>query len=332
MTNTQFSKRRALVLGIPAAIVWPLTARAQTPSYPNKAVKVLVPFVAGGSSDIVARAIANHLQQSLGQPFLAENRPGANGSIAADMLRTAPPDGYTLLVGSIGVFSINESLYKDIKYKSLRDFEPVTLAVTTPNVLVVHPKFPANNVNELVEYAKKNPGKVTYGSSGSGSSDHLSAELFKIATKTFGVHIPYRGGAAAQTDLMGGQIDASFQNMGAVTQYIKSGRMKALAVTSAQRMPQLPDVPTMVESGGALKDFVVTSWQAVMAPKGTPKDIIAKLQIEIAKGLNAPELKARFTAQGFDVVANSPDAYGAFLKAELDRWKLVVDRSGAKPD
>ena len=308
--------------------VLPGVATAQT--YPTKAVKVMVPFVAGGSSDVVARAIAQKLTESLGQPFVADNRPGANGSIAADALRQAAPDGYTLLVGSIGVFAINQSLYKNATYQSLRDFEPVTLAVTTPNVLVVSPKFPANNLAELIAYAKKNPGKVTYASSGSGSSDHLSAELFKIATNTFGVHIPYRGGAAAQTDLMAGNVDASFQNMGTITQFIKSGRMKALAVTSAKRMPQLPDVPTMVEQG--MKDFVVTSWQAVMAPKGTPKDIIAKLQTEIAKGLNSPELKERFGNSGFEIVANSPDAYGAFLKGEIDRWKVVVARSGASPD
>ena len=226
----------------------------------TKGTKILVPFVAGGTSDIVARAVSQKLNDA-GYVTLVENRPGANGSIAAEALSKSPADGYTLLVGSIGTFAINMGLYKNPKYDVMRDFEAVTVAVRTPNVLITPPNFPANTVKELVDYAKKNPGRVSYGSSGSGSSDHLSAEMFKLQTQTFGVHIPYRGGAAAQTDIMAGNIEASFQNFGTVVPYIKAGKMKALAVTSKERMPQLPNVPTMLESG--LKDFDVTSWQAV---------------------------------------------------------------------
>ena len=300
---------------------------AQT--YPQKPVKILVPFVAGGTSDIVARAVSQKLNEA-GYTTLVENRPGANGSIAAEALSKSPADGYTLLVGSIGTFAINMGLYKNPKYDVMRDFEAVTVAVRTPNVLITPPNFPANSVKELVDYAKKNPGRVSYGSSGSGSSDHLSAEMFKIQTQSFGVHIPYRGGAAAQTDIMAGNIEASFQNFGTVVPYIRAGKMKALAVTSKNRMPQLPQVPTMIESG--LADFDVTSWQAFAAPKGTPKDIIAKLHADMAKGLRSAELTQRFNAQGFDIVANTPAEASAFFKQEIDRWTAVVKQSGATVD
>jgi tripartite-type tricarboxylate transporter receptor subunit TctC len=300
---------------------------AQT--YPQKPVKILVPFVAGGTSDIVARAVSQKLNEA-GYVTVVENRPGANGSIAAEALSKSPADGYTLLVGSIGTFAINMGLYKNPKYDVMRDFEAVTVAVRTPNVLITPPNFPANSVKEFVDYAKKNPGRVSYGSSGSGSSDHLSAEMFKLQTQTFGVHIPYRGGAAAQTDIMAGNIEASFQNFGTVVPYIRAGKMKALAVTSKERMPQLPDVPTMLESG--LKDFDVTSWQAVAVPKGTPKEIVAKLQADIAKGFRSADMMQRFNNLGFEVVVNTPTEASAFFKAEIDRWAAVVKASGATVD
>ncbi len=304
-----------------------LDALAQ--AYPNKPVKILVPFVAGGTSDIVARAVGQKLTEA-GYTALVENRPGANGSIAAEALAKSPADGYTIMVGSIGVFAINMSLYKNPKYDTLKDFDAITVAVRTPNVLITPPNFPANSVKEFIEYARKNPGKVSYGSSGSGSSDHLSAELFKQQTKTFGVHIPYRGGAAAQTDIMAGNIEASFQNFGTVVPYIRAGKMKALAVTSAARMPQFPNVPTMIESG--LAGFDVTSWQAVAAPKGTPKDVVAKLHADIVKGFRSPELSQRFSDQGFENVLGAPDATTAFFKAEIERWAKVVKVSGAQVD
>ena len=318
----------ALALAVAAvAAVAPVTALAQP--YPNKPVKVLVPFVAGGTSDIVARAVSQKLNEA-GYSALVENRPGANGSIAAEALAKSPPDGYTIMVGSIGTFAINMSLYKNPKYDTLKDLEAITIAVRTPNVLITPPGFAPNSVKELIEYAKKNPGKVSYGSSGSGSSDHLSAELFKLQTKTFGVHIPYRGGAAAQTDIMAGIIEASFQNFGTVVPYIRAGKMKALAVTSAQRMPQFPNVPTMIESG--LAGFDVTSWQALAAPKGTPKDIINKLQADIARGFRAADLTQRFTDQGFEIVVNTPEQASAFFKSEIERWAKVVKASGAQVD
>lgn len=303
------------------------TAHAQT--YPAKPVKILVPFVAGGASDYVARAVAQKLNE-VGYTAVVDNRPGANGSIAAEALAKSPPDGYTLMVGSIGTFAINMSMYKNSKYDTMRDFDAITVAVRTPNVLITHPNFPANSVKEFIDYAKKNPGKISYGSSGAGSSDHLSAELFKQQTGTFGVHVPYRGGAAAQIDLMAGNIEASFQNFGSVVPFIRAGKMKALAVTSKERMPQLPNVPTAIESG--LAGFEVTSWQAVAVPKGTPKEIINKLQADIAKGFRAPDLTQRFTAQGFEIVVNTPTEASVFFKEEIDRWAKVVKASGAMVD
>lgn len=297
--------------------------------YPNKPVKILVPFVAGGTSDIVARAVAQKLNDA-GYSALVENRPGANGSVAAEALAKSPADGYTIMVGSIGTYAINMGLYKNPRYDVMRDFDPITIAVRTPNILITPPNFPANNLKEFIAYSKKNPGKISYGSSGSGSSDHLSAELFKQQTGTFGVHIPYRGGAAAQTDIMAGQIEASFQNFGTVVPYIKAGKMKALAVTSRERMPQLPNVPTVIESG--LAGFEVTSWQAVAAPKGTPKEIIAKLQADIAKGFRAPDLTQRFVDQGFEIVVNTPEQASDFFKKEIERWAKVVKASGATVD
>ena len=304
-------------------------AAAQAQSYPSKPVRILVPFVAGGTSDIAARAVAQKLNEA-GYTTVVENRPGANGSIAAEALAKSPADGYTLMVGSIGTFAINMGLYKNPKYDTMRDFEPITVLIRTPNVLITPPNFPANTVQEFIDYAKKNPGKVSYGSSGSGSSDHLSAELFKQQTGTFGVHIPYRGGAAAQMDIMSGTIEASFQNFGTVVPYIRGGKMKAIAVTSKTRMPQLPNVPTLVESGMA--GFEVFSWQAAAAPKGTPKEIIAKLHADIAKGFKTPDLVKRFDDQGFEIVVNPPAEAGAFFKAEIERWAKVVKTSGAQVD
>lgn len=303
---------------------------AQAQTFPSKPVKIVIPFVAGGSSDIVGRAIGSKFTEILGQPAIVENRPGANGAIAAEYVAKADPDGYTILVGSIGVFSINNALFKDLRYHALRDFAPITLAVTTPNILITRPDLPAGTMKELVEFAKKNPGRLSYCSSGSGSSDHLTGEVFKQGAGVFAVHVPYRGGAACQTDIMGSQIDFSFQNMGAVTNYIRAGKMKALVVTAKARNPQLPNVPTGIEAG--FPDLVVTSWQAAAAPAKTPREVVMKLNDAAVRTLRSPEVRERMNAIGFDVVAGTPDEFGAFMKAELDRWTRAVERGGIKPD
>ena len=298
--------------------------------YPTKPIKVVIPFVAGGSSDIVGRAIGSKFQEYLGQPAVVENRPGANGAIAAEFVAKAEPDGYTILVGSIGVFSINAALFKDLRYDPVRDFAPITLAVTTPNVLVTKPDLKANSMKELVEFAKKNPGRLSYCSSGTGSSDHLTGELFKQGSSIFALHVPYRGGAACQTDLMGNQVDVSFQNLGAVTNYIKAGKMKALAVTAKSRHPQLGNVPTTGEAG--FPDLVVTSWQAAAAPAKTPPEIVRRLNEATVKALRSPDIRERMTQIGFDVVAGTPQEFGDFMKAEVARWTQVVKRGGIQPE
>src|SRR3954454_7916833 len=252
------SMQSRCALALAAAL---LSSAAVAQSFPAKPIRVIIPFVPGGSSDIVGRAIGSKFQELLGQHAVVENKPGANGAIAAEFAAKSDPAGHTILVGSIGVFSINSALFKDLRYNPLRDFAPITLAVTTPNVLITRPDLAPNSMKELVEYAKKNPGKLSYCSSGTGSSDHLTGELWKQGSGLFAVHVPYRGGAACQTDIMGSQVDMSFQNLGAVTNYIRAGRMKALAVTAKTRHPQLPNVPTTVEAG--FPDLVVTSWQAM---------------------------------------------------------------------
>jgi tripartite-type tricarboxylate transporter receptor subunit TctC len=307
-----------------------MTTGAAAQTFPSKPIRVIIPFVAGGSSDIVGRAIAGKFQELLGQPGVVENRPGANGAIAAEFVAKADPDGYTVLVGSIGVFSINTALFKDLRYHPVRDFAPLTLAVTTPNVLITKPSLAAGSLKELVAYMKKNPGKLSYCSSGTGSSDHLTAELLKQATGTDAVHVPYKGGAACQTDIMGNQVDFSFQNLGAVTNYIKANRMKALAVTAKARHPQLPDVPNAAEAGAP--DLVVTSWQAAAAPAKTPKEIVARLNDAMVKALRSPDVSQRMQQIGFDVVASSPDEFAAFMKGEVERWTRVVQKGNIKPE
>ncbi|MDQ5848721.1 MAG: tripartite tricarboxylate transporter substrate binding protein [Pseudomonadota bacterium] len=318
---------RRAVVGLSIAL---FAGSAVAQSFPSKPIKVVIPFVAGGSSDIVGRAIASKFQEYLGQPGVVENRPGANGAIAAEFVAKADADGYTVLVGSIGVFSINAALFKDLRYQPVRDFAPITLAVTTPNVLITKPTLVAGSLKEMVDQMKKNPGKLSYCSSGTGSSDHLTAELLKQASGTDAVHVPYKGGAACQTDIMGNQVDFSFQNLGAVTNYIKAGRMKALAVTAKARHPQLPDVPNAAEAG--YPDLVVTSWQAAAAPVKTPREVVARLNDAMVRALRAPDVRSRMEQIGFDVVASSPGEFGRFMQDEVERWTRVVQRGGIKPD
>ncbi|GGF62713.1 lipoprotein [Azorhizobium oxalatiphilum] len=303
-----------------AAALFAGAAGAQT--YPTRPVTVVVPFPPGGASDSTARLMAPKMQEALGQPVVIDNRPGANGATGAAHAKAASPDGYTLLVGSVGVFAINPALNPALSYQPKSDFDLLTVAVRTPNILVTNPNFPAQSVKELVEYLKKNPGKVTFASSGIGSSDHLTAALFWQNTGTTGIHVPYKGGGPAHADLMAGHADASFQNLGAVAGYIRAGKLKALAVTADARHPLFPDVPTMKEAG--VDGLDVYSWQAAAAPKGLPADVKAKLVKAAAQSLADPAIKAKFNEMGFDVVASSPEEFAAFQASEEARWRKVV--------
>ncbi|MCA0250546.1 MAG: tripartite tricarboxylate transporter substrate binding protein [Proteobacteria bacterium] len=297
--------------------------QAQAADYPEKPITVIVPFPPGGSSDVTARLVSKKLAERVGQSIVIDNKGGANGSIGATALKQAKPDGYTILVGSIGVFAINPALFKDLRYDPMQDFDLLSVAVRTPNVLVASPNFPANTVAELVEYLKKNPNKVTFASSGTGSSDHLTAALFLQKTGTTGTHVPYKGGGPAINDLIAGHANVSFQNLGAIAPHVKSGKLKALGVTSGQRNPTLPNVPTMAESG--VKDLEVYSWQAAAAPKGLPPAVRAKLEAELAASAQAPDIKPQFEAIGFEVVATNGEQFKTFLTDEIARWKDVID-------
>ncbi|AZS80344.1 tripartite tricarboxylate transporter substrate binding protein [Achromobacter spanius] len=298
---------------------------AQAAGYPEKPVTMIVPFVPGGSSDITARSVTPMLSQTLGQTFVVENKPGANSAIGAQALARSTPDGYTMMVGSIGTFAINEALYKNLAYNPSKDFTYLTQAVRNPNVLVAATKFPASTVAELVAYAKKNPGSVSYASSGTGSSDHLSAVLFRQRTGSTGVDVPYKGGGAAIADLLGGQVNVSFQNLGAVQNHIKAGKLKALAITGDTRATDLPNVPTLAEAG--IKDMVVYSWQGFAVPKATPPDVVEKLSKALQDALRDPKTKQTLQGLGFEVVANTPQQFAAFQQAEVKRWKDVIQKA-----
>jgi len=309
-----------------AALALAVAAHAQ--QYPEKPVTVVVPFTPGGSSDITARTVTARMQESLGQSFIIDNKPGANGGLGATFVKNAKPDGYTLFVGSIGVFAINEVLYKNLGYATQKDFDLLSVAVRTPNALVTRANFPANTVAEFIDYLKKNPDRVSFASSGTGSSDHLTAALFWQKTGTTGIHVPYKGGSAAHLDLIAGNADVSFQNLGSITQHVKAGKMKLLAVTGSARDPAVPNVPTLTEAG--VPGIEVYSWQAFVAPKGLPANVKARLQPALIAAIKHPETVKKFTELGFEVVGNSPAEFDRFLTEELARWKQVIDQGGIK--
>ncbi|MBS0341725.1 MAG: tripartite tricarboxylate transporter substrate binding protein [Proteobacteria bacterium] len=298
-----------------------LSVHAQ--NWPDKSVTLVVPFPPGGSTDQVARAVSPKLMEKFKQTFVVDNRAGATGTIGATFVKRAPADGYTFLVTSLGPLVIVPHLIKGLQYDPLKDFDLITVAVASPNVLVVPTNSPHRSVADVIAFEKAHPGKMSFASAGNGSSDHLTAELFWQQTGTKGIHVPYKGGAPAQTDLMGGQVDASFQNINAVYQYIKAGKMRALAITSPKRSPLLPDVPTLAEAG--VKNVEVASWQAIVAPKGLPPALRDKAQAAFVEALNDPAVKEPFTAIGFEMVANTPAQFAEFQKKEYARWKQVVE-------
>ena len=305
-----------------------LASLAAAAQYPTRPITIIVPFTPGGSSDITARNIGQKLSEILGQSVIIDNKPGANGGIGATFVAKAPADGYTLFVGSIGVFAINPVLYKDLAYEPRRDFDLLSVVVRTPNALVATPSFPPNTVAEFIDYLKKNPDRVSFASSGTGSSDHLTAALFWQKTGTTGIHIPYKGGSAAHLDIIAGNSNVSFQNLGSITTHVRGGKMKILAVTADKRDATFPNTPTMTEAG--VPALEVFSWQAIVAPKGLPKDVKDKLESALAQAYRDPALVKKFNDIGFEVVGGNSAEFARFLNEELVRWKQVVDAGGIK--
>ena len=305
-----------------------LAAGALAQGYPAKPVKVVVPYPPGGPTDIVARVVSQKLSEQTGQQFLVENRPGAGGNIGADAVAKAPADGYTLLVATTA-HAINPSLFKNLNYQLLKDFVPISQLTSGPLVIVVNPGLPAKNVAELIALAKAKPGELSFASSGNGQSTHLSAELFSSMAGVKMNHVPYKGSAPALTDVMGGQAALMFDTMLSAMPHVKSGKLRALAVTGAKRSPAAPELPTVAET---LPGYEAIAWNNLLAPAGTPKEVIAKLSSELKKVLDQPDVRERFAAQGFAATWTTPEASTAFMQSEVDKWAKVVKASGATVD
>ena len=307
-------------------LVWgALAANAQ--SFPSKPIKMVVPFPAGGTVDFFARVVSTKLSESLGQPVLVENRAGAGGNIAVEAVVKSPADGYTLLMGS-EIVAINTSLYSRLSYDPLKDLAPITLVGTVPNILIVNPALPANSVKELIALAAKSPGKISFASTGQGTSSHLSSELFKLMAQVDITHIPYKGGPPAVADLIGGQVNMMFINMPTGIGHVKSGKARILAVSSLRRVSQLPEVPTVDQAG--LKGYDTQAWSGLYAPAGTPPEVIAKLNAEVVKILKMPAVREQLAAQGAEPVGDSPEEFARFMRDEIAKWAKLIKISGAK--
>jgi tripartite-type tricarboxylate transporter receptor subunit TctC len=312
------------------AILATTAAGAFAADYPNKPIRLVVPFSAAGTTDFLARAIAQKLSTNLGTSVVVDNRPGAGGNIGSDMVAKADPDGYTLLLGTVGTHAINASLYKKMPYDTVKDFAPVTLVASVPNIVVVNPSVPVKSIKDLLALAKSKPGNLTFASSGNGSSIHLSGELFKSMAGVDMLHVPYKGSGPAVTDLVGGQVNLMFDNMPSSLPHVKTGRLRAIAVTGSKRSPAVPDLPTIAESGVPGYDSV--AWFGVLAPAGTPPAIVNKLNAEIIKVLKSPDVAKRLSSQGAEPAYNTPDEFSAYIKTEMVKWAQVVKASGAQVD
>jgi len=298
--------------------------------WPSKPIKYIVPFAPGGTTDLLGRTLSEKLSVALGEPVVVENKPGAGGGIGADFTAKSAPDGYTIMGGTISTHAINASLYSNLPYDPVRDFVAITLIARLPNLLVINPSIPARNVSELIALMKANPGKYTFASSGNGTSQHLSGELFKSMAGVDMQHIPYKGSPPALQDVVGGQVSMTFDNITTALPLAKAGKLRALAVTTATRSSAAPDVPTLAESG--LPGFEVGSWQGVFAPAATPPEIVRRLNTEIVKIINMPDVREKLTSLGAEPVGDTPEQFSAYVKAEVVKWSDVVKRSGAKID
>jgi tripartite-type tricarboxylate transporter receptor subunit TctC len=309
-----------LIVGILGAM------QAAAQSYPSKPVRFVVPYAAGGATDLIARTIGEKLSASLGQPFVIDNRPGAATLLGAQLVAKAEPDGYTLLMATSTTLAINASLYSKLPYDPVKDFAPISLAIQHPFVLLVDPKLPVQSVKELVALAKAKPGQLAYASGGSGSFPHLAMAMFQSMVGIDVIHVPYKGSAPALTDLMGGQIAMMFDNT--ALNYVKGGKIRALAVTTKDRLSVMPDVPTLAEAG--VPGYELAAWQGVIATAGTPRPIVDKLNGEIVKLLQLPDVRSRLTADGGQIITSTPDQFAAYIKTEIGRFAKVVKDSGAK--
>ena len=311
-----------------------ISALAQA-AWPNKPVRIVVPFAPGGTTDLLARAVAPELSKAFGQQFIVDNKAGAGGNLGAEAVAKSVPDGYTLLMGTVGTHGINRALYPKLPYDPIKDFAPITLVASVPNVMVVNAELArANGINsvpDFIKLAKSKPGKLNMASSGNGTSIHLAGELFKSQTGLFMTHIPYRGSGPALLDLVGGQVDVMFDNLPSAMQLIKSGKLKALAVTSAKRSNALPDIPTIEEAAG-LKEFEATSWFGLLAPAGTPPDVVNRIQQEVARALSNAAVNEKMLAPGAIPSGNTPAQFAALIDNEHKKWAQVVRASGARID
>ena len=338
--QTDTARRRlvALAAGLLAgAALWGWNTPAHADTWPTKPVRIVVPFAPGGTTDILARAVAPELSKAFGQQFIVDNRGGAGGNIGAEVVAKSPADGYTLLMGTVGTHGINRALYAKLPYDPIKDFVPITLVAAVPNVMEMNADkakaLGIANVQDFIRYAKANPGKLNMASSGNGTSIHLAGELFKSMTGTYMLHMPYRGSGPALLDMVGGNMDVMFDNLPSSMAQIKAGKLVALAVTSAERSAALPDVPTVEEAGGpALKGFEASSWFGLLAPAGTPADVVQRIQQETAKALATPAVKERLLAQGALPGGNTPADFARHIDAEHRKWAAVVKASGAKVD
>ena len=318
-----------VAVGLAGLLASITSAQAQQP-YPNRPVRWVVPFAPGGPTDIMSRAIGEKLGQRLGQQFVVDNRGGAGGSIGAEIVARAPADGYTLMIGHVGTHAINLALYKNVRYDPVRDFTPLTLLATLPLALLVHPAVPAANVKELIALAHKRPGELNFGSAGNGGPTHLTGEVFKSMSKANIVHVPYKGNAQSLTELIGGRVQMMFSNLLTSMPHVRNGRLRALAISTAKRSPQAPDLPTVAESG--IAGFDVTPWYGALGPANLPPALITLLHNEITAIVKSPELRERFVTQGVDLSSSTPQEFAALIQSEVPRWRKIVLDSGAKVD
>ncbi len=303
-------------------------ACAQT--YPTKPIRFVVPFAPGGTTDILARLIAQRLAEPIGQSVVIDNRPGANGAVGSEIVAKSPPDGHTIIMGYLGSLAINPNLYAKLPYDALRDFAPISLAASTTQAIASHPSLPARNARDLIDLARSRPGQITYASAGIGAPSHLAGELLKSMAKIDMVHIPYKGSGAALADLLGGHVAISFGGLAAVAPQVKAGRLRVLAVANAKRSPAHPDIPTVAEAG--LPGYEVQSWFGVLAPAGTPREIVQRLHTEIVRILTAQEVKDRLAADGAEVMANTPEQFAAYIRAEIAKWGKVIREARIRPE